>query len=78
MSGFADLFCMTNSSCCGTTPRDITIALSDSTLAFLYCEVCESRRWFRDGSPVTLGDVKTQASAVWNKKSRVVAELLSA
>jgi hypothetical protein len=69
---------MTNPSCCGTTPRDITISLSDSTLAFLFCEVCESRRWFRDGSPVTLGDVKTVASAAWNKKAKRTAQLVSA
>lgn len=69
---------MTNSSsCCGTTPRDITIALTDSTLAFVYCEVCETRRWFRDGSPVTLGDVKAQTAAALNKKTRRAA-LLSA
>jgi hypothetical protein len=69
---------MTTTSCCGTTPRDITISFNDSTLAFLYCEVCEERRWFRDGSPVTLGDVKTQASAAWNKKVKRTSELLSA
>lgn len=69
---------MTTTSCCGATPRDITISLSDSTLAFLYCEVCESRRWFRDGMQVTLGDVKTEASAAWNKKSKRTPQLLSA
>ena len=73
-----DVLCMTTSSCCGTTPRDITISLSDSTLAFVYCEVCESRRWFRDGSPVTLGDVKDQAAASWNKKTKRTAQLVSA
>ena len=73
----ADELSMTSSSCCGTTPRDITISVSDSTLAFVYCELCESRRWFRDGSPVTLGDVKTTASAAWNKKTRRTAELVS-
>jgi hypothetical protein len=69
---------MTPSSCCGTTPRDITIALTDSTLAFLFCEVCETRRWFRDGLQVTLGDVKTVASAAWNKKTKRNAQLVSA
>jgi hypothetical protein len=64
---------MTSSSCCGTAPRDITIALTDSTLAFVYCERCETRRWFRDGSPVTLGDVKASTSAALNKKIRRAA-----
>ena len=68
---------MTSSTCCGVTPRDITIALTDSTLAFVYCERCETRRWFRDGSPVTIGDIKATASAALNKKTRRAA-LLSA
>ena len=73
-----DVLGMTTTSCCGTTPRDITIALSDTTLAFLYCEVCESRNWFRNGTPVTLGEVKSEASAAWNRKAKRSAELLSA
>ena len=73
-----DVLGMTTTSCCGTTPRDITISLSDSTLAFLYCEVCESRNWFRNGTPVTLGEVKTEAAAAWNRKSKREAQLLSA
>lgn len=64
---------MTNSTCCGTTPRDISISVHGSTLAFLYCERCETRQWFRDGNPVTLGAVKDQASAAWNKKARRAA-----
>ena len=69
---------MTNSTCCGATPRDISIAVHGSTLAFLYCERCESRQWFRDGNPVTLGAVKDQASAAWNKKARRAAALVPA
>jgi hypothetical protein len=67
---------MTSTSCCGVRPRDISITLRDSTLAFLYCEKCESRQWFRDGNPVTLGAVKEQASVTWNKKRNT--QLLSA
>lgn len=63
---------MTSTTCCGTTPRDITIDMRDSKLAFLYCVHCETRRWFRDGKPVTLANVKEQATAEWNKKSRSV------
>lgn len=59
---------MTSSSCCGSTPRAITVDMRESSLAFLYCERCESRQWFRDGSPVTLTSVKEQATMEWNKK----------
>ena len=59
---------MTMTSCCGTAPRDITIAMSSSSLTFLYCDHCETRQWFRDGEPVELGAVKAQASAQWNRK----------
>ena len=69
---------MTNTTCCGAAPRDISISVHGSTLAFLYCERCESRQWFRDGKPVTLGAVKDQASAAWNKKVRRAAVLVSA
>ena len=69
---------MTISSCCGTTPRDISISMADSTLAFVYCEVCESRRWFRDGQPVTLGAVKAEASAAFNRKTNRTPQLASA
>jgi hypothetical protein len=61
---------MTIESCCGVTPRDISIGLRESTLAFVYCERCESRQWFRDGEPVTLSSVKADAAAEWNKSSR--------
>ncbi|MDQ1703699.1 MAG: hypothetical protein QOF18_65 [Frankiaceae bacterium] len=61
---------MTANQCCGATPRDISIGLSESTLAFVYCERCESRQWFRDGQPVTLTSVKAHASAEWNKAER--------
>jgi hypothetical protein len=61
---------MTINSCCGTTPRDISIGLSESTLAFVYCERCESRQWFRDGQPVSLTSVKEHASTEWNKSAR--------
>jgi hypothetical protein len=63
---------MTSTSCCGTTPRDITIDMRNSTLAFLYCDHCETRQWFRDGRPVSLVAVKEQASSEWNKKRRSV------
>jgi hypothetical protein len=69
---------MTTSTCCGTTPRDITISMNDSTLAFLYCQVCETRRWFRDGTPVTLGAVKAEAAASFNRKVKRAPELVSA
>lgn len=69
---------MTNTTCCGTTPRDISIDVHGSTLAFLYCERCETRKWFRDGQPTTLGVVKDQAAAAWNKKQRRAAALVSA
>jgi len=69
---------MTTSSCCGATPRDITISMSDSTLAFVYCQRCETRRWFRDGEPVTLGAVKAEATASFNRKAKRTSELLSA
>jgi hypothetical protein len=59
---------MTTTSCCGATPRDITIDLSTSTLQFLYCQRCETRQWFRNGEPVELGEVKADASARWNRK----------
>jgi hypothetical protein len=74
----ADVLCMTTSSCCGTAPRDISIAVHGSTLAFLYCERCETRQWFRDGKPVTLGAVKEEASAAWNKKARRAPVLATA
>lgn len=61
---------MTSDTCCGVTPRDISIGLRESTLAFVYCERCESRQWFRDGRPVTLTSVKADASAEWNKSHR--------
>lgn len=70
LAAAADERCMTSSECCGTTPRDITIGMSDSTLAFAYCVHCETRRWFRNGQPVSLTSVKEQASAEWNKKAR--------
>ena len=63
-----EVLCMTTSSCCGSTPRDISIAVHGSTLAFLYCERCETRQWYRDGEPVELGAVKAQAAAQWNRK----------
>ena len=68
----ADVLLMTNSTCCGAAPRDISITVHGSTLAFLYCERCETRQWFRDGQPTTLGSVKDTASAAWNKKQRKV------
>ena len=68
----ADALVMTNSTCCGAAPRDISITVHGSTLAFLYCERCETRQWFRDGQPTTLGTVKDTASAAWNKKQRKV------
>ena len=64
----ADDFVMTMTSCCGSTPRDITIAMATSDLVFLYCDHCETRRWLRDGEPVELGAVKAQAAAQWNRK----------
>ena len=69
----ADDSVMTNSTCCGSAPRDISITVHGSTLAFLYCERCETRQWFRDGQPTTLGSVKDTASAAWNKKQRKAA-----
>jgi hypothetical protein len=69
----ADVLVMTNSTCCGSAPRDISITVHGSTLAFLYCERCETRQWFRDGQPTTLGTVKETASAAWNKKQRKAA-----
>jgi hypothetical protein len=69
----ADVLVMTNSTCCGSAPRDISISVHGSTLAFLYCERCETRQWFRDGQPTTLGSVKDTASAAWNKKQRKAA-----
>jgi hypothetical protein len=69
----ADVLYMTNTTCCGSKPRDISIAVHGSTLAFLYCERCETRQWFRDGRPVTLGAVKDEAAAAWNKKQRKAA-----
>jgi len=74
----ADDRVMTNTQCCGTTPRDISIAVHGSTLAFLYCERCETRQWFRDGQPTTLVSVKQTASAAWNKKQRKAAALATA
>jgi len=71
--GTADDWFMTNSTCCGAAPRDISITVHGSTLAFLYCERCETRQWFRDGRPTTLGSVKDTASAAWNKKQRKAA-----
>ena len=68
---------MTNTTCCGAAPRDISIAVHGSTLAFLYCERCETRQWFRDGQPTTLGVVKQEAASAWNKKQRKVAALAS-
>jgi hypothetical protein len=62
---------MTTTSCCGQRPRDITIGMSSTSLAFVYCERCEQRQWFRDGQPISLGDVKTQAAAEWNKRLSV-------
>jgi hypothetical protein len=62
---------MTTTSCCGRAPRDISIDLPDSVLAFVYCEHCESRQWFRNGEPVSLSTVKADASAQWNKRDRV-------
>lgn len=59
---------MTVTSCCGATPRDITIDMSTSTLTFAYCQRCEARQWFRDGNAVTLGEVKADAAAQWNRK----------
>jgi hypothetical protein len=64
----ADDMSMTTTTCCGSAPRDITIATSTSSLTFLYCERCESRQWFRDGEAVELGVVKAQAAAQWNRK----------
>jgi hypothetical protein len=69
----ADALVMTNSTCCGSAPRDISITVHGSTLAFLYCERCETRQWFRDGQPTTLGTVKDTAAAAWNKKQRKAA-----
>jgi hypothetical protein len=69
----ADVFNMTNTTCCGAAPRDISISVHGSTLAFLYCERCETRQWYRDGQPTTLCSVKDQASAAWNKKQRRAA-----
>lgn len=69
----AEALDMTNTTCCGSAPRDISISVHGSTLAFLYCERCESRQWFRDGQPTTLGTVKDTASAAWNKKQRKAA-----
>jgi hypothetical protein len=74
----ADVLGMTNTNCCGAAPRDISIAVHGSTLAFLYCERCETRQWFRDGQPTTLGVVKQEASAAWNRKQRKVAALATA
>lgn len=59
---------MSLTDCCGRTPRDITIGMSDSTLTFLFCQRCESRQWLRDGVAVTLGEVKADAAAQWNRK----------
>ncbi|MDQ1697252.1 MAG: hypothetical protein QOJ03_2605 [Frankiaceae bacterium] len=61
---------MTATSCCGKAPRDITIDLNDSKLAFVFCERCESRQWFRDGEPVSLTSVKAEASNRWNKQAK--------
>lgn len=69
----ADVLNMTNTTCCGAAPRDISITVHGSILAFLYCERCETRKWFRDGQPTTLGAVKDQAAAAWNKKQRKAA-----
>ena len=59
---------MTMTTCCGTTPRDITIDLSPSELKFVYCNRCETRQWFRNGEPVELGTVKQDATARWSRK----------
>jgi hypothetical protein len=67
----AEVVAMTTTSCCGRTPRGITIGLSDTDLSFLYCERCESRQWFRGGVAVTLAAVKDAATAEWNKSAAV-------
>ena len=52
--------------------------MANSTLAFVYCQVCETRQWFRDGQPIDLAAVKDEASATFNRKSKRAPELLSA
>ena len=59
---------MTTTTCCGRTPRGITIGLSDSALSFLYCAHCETKQWFRDGQPTTLTGVKAVATQEWSRK----------
>ena len=58
---------MTNHDCCGRRPREISIDLTDTTLAFLYCARCERRQWLRNGVVVELDVVKETAASRWNR-----------
>jgi hypothetical protein len=59
---------MESSVCCGRRPRQISIELPISLFTIGYCEACETRRWFRDGTPVELADATRAFAKRWNRK----------
>ena len=59
---------MQPSLCCGRRPRLISIELTSSHVSVGYCETCETRRWFRDGTLIELADATEAFAARWNRK----------
>jgi hypothetical protein len=58
----------TVATCCGKTPREISIDVEGSGLTMVVCDRCERRQWFKDGEPVDIDAVKATASGSWNRK----------